>query len=206
MTELSKPMSIEEVLYIKQDSIQTGPRVPGDLSQRAPLGDGFYGHFEAPPLPFKEAPPTEAIGGHLFFDSGITEADFMVLTHVLGLDTKNPNYAKKYVTYLKDAEKPLEEGYVRQIRFVDEFALKFLYRTHQSETQLSDQPLTIPEAMWAFIKDEERKYGTMFGGGLSGKFGGNGGSLQEALSFGIMVENSYHGISRIWSRGWLVGK
>jgi hypothetical protein len=42
--------------------------------------------------------------------------------------------------------------------------------------------------------------------GLYKKFGGDGDMKREELAFGLIVENEYYGIYRIWSRAWLVTK
>ena len=36
--------------------------------------------------------------------------------------------------------------------------------------------------------------------------GGDGDWAKESLCFGLMVENGYQGVYRIWSRAWLVTK
>ncbi len=95
------------------------------------------------------------------------------------------------------------------MRLVDRFGLKYLFGVidkHGYDT-FPEQPLSLPDFLWAFIIDQVRRYGTGFTNDeLAGTFGGDGYFSRESLAFGLMIENSYHKVYRIWSRAWLVTK
>jgi hypothetical protein len=79
--------------------------------------------------------------------------------------------------------------------------------TETDYDKMSHQPLDVSELVQKFVEDERKKYGTMFGNPkLAGKFGGDGHYTQEELGFGFAIENSYHKVISIWSRGWLCTK
>ena len=65
----------------------------------------------------------------------------------------------------------------------------------------------MPDFLWAFLVGQAREFGTGMGSPkLAGVLGGDGNFTQEKLSFGLMVENAYYHVYRIWSRAWLVTK
>lgn len=65
------------------------------------------------------------------------------------------------------------------------------------------QQLTQEEALFAFFEEQRDAYS---GGRLDGLFGGDGDYAYESLCFGLMLENAYHKVFRVWSRAWLVTK
>ena len=175
-----------------------------DLARFASSGNSIYGYDEHLVNPFVTAPRDESAGGVLFFGNDIAKNDFLALTRVLEINNK-----KDYAAFLGESVIPKEDGYLRQLRLVSAFALRFHYGvlTSQELNQFPAQDLTMSEAFWRFIEHEKMDWGTFFGSPkLEGKFGGDGDFAREELSFGIMVENSYEQIYRIWSRAWLVTK
>lgn len=180
-------------------------KVPGNLSLLAPQGNGVYGFQSNINPPFLDAPQQEAEAGVVFFDSGNKKADFLSLLKLL-----NIRYDwKDYSIFVQSSEDPSKEGYIHQARIVNRFALRHLYGsiTEQQYEKFPQQQLSIGDALWKFIETNEEMYGTHFGNSeLAGKFGGDGNYAQEKTSFGFMLENSYYGVMRIWSRAWLVTK
>jgi hypothetical protein len=64
----------------------------------------------------------------------------------------------------------------------------------------------IAAAIEQFIAAERERWGTGMSSALRGTFGGDGDWAKESLCFGLMVENPYYGVYRVWSRAWLVTK
>lgn len=177
---------------------------PGDLSHFAAAGIGIYGYQERDFDPFKLGPVHEPVGGVLFFGNDVKKDDFMGLTRVLDMD-ESPDYA----AFLAESQTPGKDGYLRQLRLASAFSLRFHFGVLTSEglDKFPVQALSMPDALWAFIEQEKKGWGTFFGSPkLEKKFGGDGNYAREELSFGIMVENDYEHIYRIWSRAWLVTK
>lgn len=179
---------------------------PSDLTKIAPTGNGVYGLQRQPfEDPFKLGPKQDPVGGVLYFDNGIEEENLLALSKVVGM-WKN----KSYAAYAVESQTPREDGYLRQLRLVDRFALTSLFQNalkREDYESFPEQELTMPEALWAFIEHEKKDWGTHFGAAkLEGKFGGDGDFAREKLSFGLMVENPYFHVYRIWSRAWLVTK
>lgn len=185
---------------------------PADLTAFAPQGNGVYGLQGQPVDPFTSAPRDEAQGGVVFFDNNVAEVHFMGMLRVLGIMLTPPTVIsgrKDYALFFGTSENPRRDGYLTQIRVVSRFGLRYLYGAIDDEAYRSfeEQRLTVPELFWGFIGAQRREWGTHFGSAkLAGTFGGDGHFAQEQLSFGLMVENSYHHIYRIWSRAWLVTK
>jgi len=122
--------------------------------------------------------------------------------------TVNPS--KDFAVFTTESEQPGKDGYIMQMRVVSKFGLRFMFNalTDTEYEKFPEQKLTIVEALWSFIERERERWGSSFmdDKGLGGMFGGDGDFAQEELAFGLMLENDYHGVYRIWSRAWLVTK
>ena len=68
------------------------------------------------------------------------------------------------------------------------------------------EPVTIGALVHRFIELQRERWGTGFSSALRGTLGGDGDWAKESLAFGLMVENGYWGVYRLWSRPWLVTK
>lgn len=185
---------------------------PGDLSQFAPNGNGVYGYQGRDRTnPITSAPQQEARGGVIYFGNEITKEDFLALMRILGVQ-RNPgaNSSKTFAVFTAESAEPSKYWYLAQVRIVSKFALRHMFGalTQADYDHFPEQALTIAEALWTFIETERKRWGTswMEDRGLGGTFGGDGHFACEQLAFGLMVENDYHGIYRIWSRAWLVTK
>ncbi|MCL5409628.1 MAG: hypothetical protein M1607_02080 [Patescibacteria group bacterium] len=174
----------------------------GDLSHFAATGNAVYGYQVRDFDPFKIGPTQEPTGGVLFFSNKIKKEDFMALARILGMGT-----GRDYAAFLAESKNPSKDGYLRQLRLTSALSLRFHFEelTEEELDKFPEQTLTMPEALWTFIEHEKKEWGTFFGSPkLEGQFGGDSYFAREELSFGIMVENDFDRIYRIWSRAWLV--
>lgn len=187
---------------------------PSDLARFVPHGSGVYGYQEPKKTnPFVGAPSQEANGGVIYFENDVTKQDFEALIRVLGIQPawSRENF-KNFAAFMSEAEIPKDCGFIAQMRIVPKFGLRYLFKaiTDDEYEKFPEQKLDIADAFWTFIEYEKDRWGTCFDEderkGLRGKFGGDGYFAREELSFGLMVENGYYNISRIWSRAWLVTK
>lgn len=186
---------------------------PGDLSKFVPQGNGVYGYQpSATAHPFAGAPRQDENGGIIYFGNQIAREDLEALCRILGLSLKNREGNKDYSVFIAASDHPEQDGFLRQIRIVSKFGLSSLFGA-LNDTEYNhfvNQKLTVQEAFWTFIEQEKNCWGTSFmkdeEKGLQGLFGGDGDFAREELSFGLMVENSYFGVFRLWSRAWLVTK
>lgn len=181
---------------------------PGDLSKFTPHGNGVYGLQRRNLNPFKNAPSQDAEGGVIYFDNSVEEEDFDSLLNMLGVRKDE----RKYAVFMKESKNPGQDGYLLQARVISDFGLRFLFGAIDSQEydSFKEQKLRLDTFFHMFMLKECERWGTSFSQdgekGLAGKFGGDGNYAKEELSFGFMVENSYHHVYRIWSRAWLVTK
>jgi hypothetical protein len=174
---------------------------PWDLSQFAPYGNGVYGYEKNSFEPIKGAPEQEACGGVIYFGNSIKEENFKGFLKMMNIRGESKDYA----VFMKESSDPFKDKYYKQMRLVSKFALEFMF--NKKVDAMKEQELPMEDAFLEFMKAEEERCGTCFWDPvLSGTMGGDGNLEREELSFGFMVENEYHGISRIWSRAWLVTK
>lgn len=178
---------------------------PGDLSKCALYGEHFWGLQKPSFEPILGAPITESSSGIIYFNNEIEKEDFEGFLRMLDIKSNKQDYA----AFVCESSNPKDDKYLRQIRVVSKFGLKYMFNAIDDIEYKSfqKQTLTVEEALWEFIESEKKSWGTNFGDArLEGKFGGDGHYAREQLSFGFMLENSYYDIFRIWSRAWLVTK
>ena len=185
---------------------------PGDLSRFASfvyryLGADSHNRYTNPML---NAPQDSGTGGVIYFENSLTRADLEGAMNTMGM-VAFPGTPYNYVVYAREAEKPGEEKYLRQLRFISTLAMThdFHALTDKEEREIHLKTLRVPlvDVVWNFIQGERAEWGTGFGAPkLDRLFGGDSHYAQEELSFGLMVENSHTGIFRLWSRAWLVHK
>src|SRR5579872_2830562 len=194
---------------------------PGDLSLFAPMGFGlgppavtmpwegvgsgmarsaYYGFQEHTGHPFSGAPATEANGGTVYFGADCERADVDSMLRLMGIY----GHLTDYAAFTQDGTRP-EDRYITQLRFVSGGALEYVYGAADEPAGRSfrQQTLSIGEAIWRFIdwfrtENEGGRYS------VEGTLGGDGDWARESLAFGLMVENEYHSIYRVWTRAWLV--
>jgi hypothetical protein len=203
-------------------STKSLPVQPGDLTRFAPMGRGRVGpvlpdlengglgggdpdlfsltaHQSSPLL---AAPITEPTGGTLYLDGEPNRDDLAASLRLLGV----PTDATDYAAFVSHARKPAEERYVTQLRIVRRVALAALYDA-LSEAELRSfpqQPLTVGELILKFIETEQGAWGTGLSSKLRERFGPRNQRFRATLAFGLMVENAFYGVYRIWSRAWLL--
>lgn len=185
------------------------PPKPEDLLQFAPSGNGIYGYQpQAVTAPLKGAPIQEAEGGVVYFRNDITREELSTMLRLMGITQQGSKPIHDYALYQAESDEPFENRYLRQARFVREFALHCLFQSHPEDQKVEPQELDVVAQCWQFIEAERKRWGTFFADSpnLAGKFGGDGNWAREELCFGLMMENAYYGIWRIWSRAWLVTK
>jgi hypothetical protein len=196
---------------------------PSDLTHFAPLGMNlggmplvirpwesldatlsagkFYATQPHGPHPIRDAPVTSAAGGVVYFGNSIGDEDLAALMRVLRVPTR----ATSFAAFRSDAERPIVERYLTQLRIVNRPALEALFGA-EPHAEFVSQPIDIGATIAGFVANELERWGMWSGGKLTGSFGGDGDWASEDLCFGFMVENEYHGVFRIWSRAWLVTK
>ena len=198
------------------------PVEPGDLRRFAPMGRGRIGPVPPdlddlgaapgnPDLfsltahhghPLLNAPITEPTGGTLYLDGEPDSADLAATLRLLGV----PADATDYAAFISQAKKPAEERYMTQLRIVRRVALAALYDA-LSEAELrsfQQQPLTVGALIGKFIETEQQRWGTGLSPKLSECFGNPGQRFRATLAFGLMIENAFYGVYRLWSRAWLL--
>jgi hypothetical protein len=201
-------------------SSRTVPVQPGDLGRFAPMGRGRIGHVPAdlddsapgsPDLfsltahhshPLLNAPITEPTGGTLYLDGDPNTDDLAAALRLLGV----PADATDYAAFISQAKKPAEERYLTQLRIVRRVALAALYDA-LSEAELRSfqhQQLTVGALIRKFIETEQGRWGTGLSPQLCEHFGNPGQRFQATLAFGLMIENAFYGVYRLWSRAWLL--
>jgi hypothetical protein len=198
------------------------PVEPGDLRRFAPMGRGRIGPVPPdlddlgaapsnPDLfsltahhghPLLNAPITEPTGGTLYLDGEPNSEDLAATLRLLGV----PTDATDYAAFISQAKKPAEERYMTQLRIVRRVALAALYDA-LSEAELRSfqhQPLSVGALMGKFIETEQQCWGTGLSPKLSERFGNPGQRFRATLAFGLMIENAFYGVYRLWSRAWLL--
>lgn len=164
------------------------------------LSRGSYYAGQAPhPDPVRNAPLNTAAGGVVYFGSRPEAANLSALLRVIGVQA----FRRDYAAYLFESEDPKRDRCLRQLRLVTEFALKHHFSAPLGEAALPEQPHTIGEVVEAFLEHEIAAWDEAT---LHGCLGGDGDWAYETLAFGLMVENDYYGIYRVWSRPRLVTK
>lgn len=177
---------------------------PWDSLEDLERQGGYYGFNVPTGHPVKDAPTNVAEGGVIYFDDNPQQSAFEGLLGLLGIQ----DALKEYAVVWSESQNPLEDRYLGQLRIVSKWALSGVFEAPLAEGMepLIAQPLTVGEALWGFIEDQKAYWGEDRYSKLDGTLGGDGDWARESLSFGLMVENSYHHIYRIWSRPWLVTK
>lgn len=174
---------------------------PGDTLESAFGAMTYYALQAHSPDPLHDAPLTDGGGGTAYFDARANDDDVTSLLRLMEVQTGAANFA----AIRTDAGQPQQQRYLRQLRIVLPGALGALFNAAYAP-ELVEQPCTAGAAIAAFIADERERFGTGMSPKIAGAFGGDGDWAKEALCFGFMVENAYHGVYRIWSRAWLVTK
>jgi hypothetical protein len=200
--------------------------MPGDFSHYVPQGMGFdapmivrpwddplkvmtagpdfYG-FQAPELdPIRGAPAQDPAGGVIYFDDSVEPDALQTALSVMGVHLLEKNF----VVFAGEATDSVKQRYLDQVRIMSRSGLEHMFHPGPHAAALKPQTVTAGEYIAMFIAAQKAKWsdGYAFSTRLSGSFGGDGDWAKESLCFGFLVENSYWGVYRLWSRAWLVTK
>lgn len=195
---------------------------PGDLARFAPMGRGRVGpvaagladtgsgHDDSDVFsltahrsdPLLNAPITEPSGGTLYLDGQPDQDDLAAALRLLGI----PHDAGDYAAFLGHSKKPAEECYVTQLRIVRRAALAALYGALSTKELQSfpQQRLMAGDLIFKFIETEQGTWGAGLSAKLRDRFGRSSPRFRPTLAFGLMVENAFYGVYRVWSRAWLL--
>lgn len=197
---------------------------PSDLSQFAPSGMGLssplmmmpwdtfdtacertsYYDLDRPAAdPIKAAPAAEPAGGAIYF-APPNQDDFQALVRLLQIRCQLVDYA----VFVEHSTDTSVDRYLTQLRIISTSALANLYRAPigDADETFLNQPLPVGELLWKFITHQQEVWGTGYSNELAGTLGGDNDWAREKLAFGLLIENAYHCVYRIWSRPWLVTK
>ena len=166
--------------------------------------NSYYGLDTPSAHPLRNAPTNDAAGGIVYFDDSPDRDSFDAMLRLMQVGTRSV----EYLAFWEKSENPLEDRFVEQIRFMAPYAIGLFGASMTNETRaLAKQQVTLGDALWAFVEDQQERYGQhAFPPELGGMLGGDGDWAKESLAYGFMVENSYNQVFRIWSRAWLVTK
>lgn len=170
--------------------VETGFAVdPRDLSIVVPKGNGVYGFQQPEKMPFHEAPPQDPAGGIIHFDSDIDRPDLEALTRILEIQNRHTiKPTKQFAVFIAESQNPREDGYLKQMRLVDSFGLRFLFQAIKDRDYDSfpEQPMTMTDALWGFIEDEKKDGKVIFGISAIPNSTGN------LVEMEIMQKKNYH--------------
>jgi hypothetical protein len=197
------------------------PVLPGDLSKWLPQGlglgapmivtpysfgpePGYYGLDAPSPDPILAAPTQEPAGGVLYFDDNADLAKLRGTLEIMGVYMSTKDYA----VFWDATVDTIEDRYLHQVRIVSTSALAHFFKAKPEAENLADQPIPIGEYIETFIAEQKGKWNDeyTFSRHLRGTLGGDGDWAKESLAFGFVVENTYWGVYRLWSRPWLCTK
>lgn len=202
MTETST-RSLQQRLIPLMPTWRRKPRTeyPDDLAQFASHGNSIYGRQPTMNHPIKDAPLMDACGGTIYFDKHVKRGAVQSVMSLCGMKGERKNF----VAFFVDARDVREDHFLCQMRIVPYVALIDYFSALAAEEydRLSDQPLSVGDTLYGFIEEERARWSI---NELAGSAGGDGDMRWETLGFGLMVENAYYGICRIWSRPWLITK
>jgi len=193
MTDLNKLINFSPPVWPGKEDLTPQP---GDLTKFMANGydcdEDFFG--EQKNNPFTRMPSAEDVGGAICFKSSVYRKDkkaFMTFMEALGM------WNNKQFAAFKEERSNYSHTCAKQMRLVSNFALQYAFKIIEEKEYKSfpEQRITMAEAFWSFLQEETR--GCDFPKNIS-----PGQAIITVIppSIGIMVENSYYGIFRIWSR------
>jgi hypothetical protein len=161
----------------------------------------YYGAQGTITHPIKSAPLNDDAGGVVYFPSDVPPAGIVAALDLFGFRS----LIKDYAIFLAAAQKPAEDNFLEQMRILSHAGLAHFYRADTRE--LAPQRQDAGQAVARFVEWQKQKWeGGSAWQMIDGCLGGDGDWAKERLAFGAMIENSYWGIYRVWSRAWLITK
>ena len=194
MTALNELVGLDPSLWEYNEEVEIRP---DDFTQVMNNGFDCDSKFPDPKTndPRRWMPWDESAGGAFCFDSrpymGEKHA-FITLMESLDISNK----VKTFTVFIEEGS-----GLQKQMRIVSARALKSVFKVlNQKEyDSFPEQEVTMAEAFWLFFLDATPNHNTP-PKIHSEKSGSMATLIMIPPSIGIMVENSYYGIYRIWSR------
>ena len=198
MTVLNKLIEVDPSVWDSREGIEI---LPNDFTRI--VNNGFDCDSKFPRLesddPRRWMPWDQDAGGAFCFDSRpyMGEKDaFMILMKSLGVS----NVSKTFAPFIEEGP-----GLQKQMRIVSASALKSVFKVlNQKEYEsFPEQEVTMAEALWLFFLDVTPEYPP------KKIYPGKPGMATISLippSIGIVVENSYYKVYRIWSRWPIIRK
>lgn len=193
MTALSKLVGLHPSIWEGKEEIEIRP---DDFTQIVNNGFDCDSQFPKPGTddPRKWMPWDERAGGAFCFNSrdymGKKNA-FLTLVMALGMSIR----VKTFAAFIEEGS-----GHQKQMRIVSARALKSVFEIIDQDQYDSfpEQEVSMAEAFWVFFLDATPSHNPP-----RKTRSENPGKATLSLippSIGIMVENAYYGIYRIWSR------
>jgi len=194
MTDLNKLIKFSPPVWPGKEDLTPQP---GDLTKF--MANGYYlrdDFFEEKENPFARMPSSQCAGGAICFDSEVYRKDkkaFITFMKALGMWE-----CKRFVAFIEEKEGSTGVFLSRQMRIVSDFALQYAFKTigEKEYKSFPEQKVTMAEAFWSFLQEETE--GCDAPKDVSSKK--TIMLMRIPPSIGIMVENSYYQIYRIWSR------
>jgi hypothetical protein len=193
--------------------------LPGDLSRFLPQGFGlggpnifapwdtlesftqrgnYYGFDKKETGFILAAPTTRANGGVIYFSPMVKRTELENALIIIGVEMQET----KYALFSATSTAVKKDHYLDQIRIVPDQALTLFGVSPFGIDRLHPaSPLTVGNLAWRFVELQIERWTD-----LRGMFGGDGDWAKERLGFGFLVENTYWGVYRFWSRPWLITK
>ncbi len=156
--------------------------------------------------PFAGGPQHQSTERITRFGAKINKADFNALLRILELkrdrsaDEKWQRwYDKGYMVTYHEALCPKTAGYLTQMRVISETILPYKFHLSKNLSSMPRQPTPMDEVLWLFIEEEKKKWDRWNGGqSLNGIFA-DSHNWDASLRFGIMKEDAFGSIIRIFS-------
>jgi hypothetical protein len=176
---------------------------PWDDPAKALDRRNYYGYDAADFHPVRGAPTTEPRGGVVYLDDDIDGKDLAILLRAMGVLVS----LNEYAVFAHESDATEEDRYLVMLRIVCKHGLGMFGAKVGGDTErYVQQNRSIGDLVAAFLEHQRERWGRGMSWELSGTMGGDGDWAKESLCFGLMVENSWHGVYRVWSRAWLVTK
>jgi hypothetical protein len=118
---------------------------PGDTLESAFAAMDYYGLQPHAPDPFHDAPLTDGGGGTVYFDARTEDASVTSLLALMEVQD-----APAFAAIQVDADQPLQQRFLRQLRIIVPEALGALFNAAHAP-ELVKQPCTVGAAIAAFI-------------------------------------------------------
>lgn len=189
------PLPSDASHFVPQGLAMSAPRIVTPYSGGPE--PSYYGGAGTLTHPVKSAPLNDDAGGVVYFSRHMAPVELIQALDLFGFRSLETDYA----LFLAASKQPREDNFLELMRIISLPALRHFYRCDTSG--LAVQTHNAGEAVTRFLEWQAEKWS---GSALAGLLGGDGDWAKERLAFGLLVENSYWGVYRVWSRAWLVTK